>query len=89
MQNKCSNIDLTYGVDRYVEMNNPEQDRTFRRVQVGAGDPMIAGLIFHETKRNNYRPESSRGSLVIKYVKRNRDALSIQVNSHTLVNALH
>lgn len=70
-------------------MNNPEQDRTFRRGEVGSGDPMIAGLIFHETKRNNYRPERSRGSLVIKDVKRNRDTLSIPVHSHTLVNALH
>lgn len=55
----------------------------------GAGDAIIAGLIFYETKRNNYRPESSVGSLVLKDVKRNRDALSIQVHSNTLVNTLH
>ena len=55
----------------------------------GAGDPIIAPLIFYETKRNNYRPESGVGSLVLKDVKRNRDALSIQVHSNTLVNTLH
>lgn len=49
-------------------MHHPNCEGTFKRGQ-GWGEVGIdAGLIFHKTERNNYRPESSVRSLVLKDV---------------------
>lgn len=52
----------------------------------GVGDLIIAGLIFHKTERNNYRPENERS------VKRRLEKQGCSIDrtdSHTLVNTLH